>query len=70
VRERTQAKIGVHELDLRILTNYEEQLAVTSRRLEEFLAEAGVPASRRPDLIELYKFPKRPVPLGAGRFHL
>ena len=58
VRERTQAKIGVHELDLRILTNYEEQLAVTSRRLEEFLAEAGVPASRRPDLIELYKFPK------------
>lgn len=58
VRERTQAKIGVHELDLRVLTNYEERLAVVGRRLDGFLAEAGVPASRRADLIELYKFPK------------
>jgi glyoxylase-like metal-dependent hydrolase (beta-lactamase superfamily II) len=59
VRPRTAAKIGVHELDLQTLTNYEERLAVVSRRLEGFLAEAGVPAERRNDLIEMYQFPKR-----------
>jgi len=58
VRPRTAAKVGVHELDLRILTNYEERLAVVARRLEAFLAEAGVSTQFRPDVIELYKFPK------------
>ena len=58
VRPRTQAKIGVHELDLRNLTNYEERLTVVARRLEGWLAEAGVPAERRLELIEMYKFPK------------
>ena len=42
VRPRTPALIGVHELDLRNLTNYEERLTVVARRLDEFLLEAGV----------------------------
>lgn len=58
VRPRTNAKIGVHELDLRNLTNYEERLAVVSHRLEEFLVEAGVPDERRERLIELYMITK------------
>jgi glyoxylase-like metal-dependent hydrolase (beta-lactamase superfamily II) len=58
IRPRTQARIGVHELDLRNLTNYEERLTVVARRLEGWLAEAGVPAERRLELIEMYKFPK------------
>ncbi len=58
VRPRTQAQVGVHELDSRILTNYEERLVVVTRLLETFLAEAGVPAGRIEELINLYKFPK------------
>jgi glyoxylase-like metal-dependent hydrolase (beta-lactamase superfamily II) len=58
VRPRTQALLGVHELDLRNLTNYEERLAVVSRRLGEFLMEAGVSDGRRQELINLYKITK------------
>jgi glyoxylase-like metal-dependent hydrolase (beta-lactamase superfamily II) len=58
VRPRTPALIGVHELDLRNLTNYEERLTVAARRLKEFLQEAGVSPTRRLELIELYKITK------------
>ncbi|MDD5468396.1 MAG: MBL fold metallo-hydrolase [Anaerolineales bacterium] len=54
VRPRTPARIGVHELDLRNLTNYEERLTVVSRRLQGFLVEAGVGEANRRKLIELY----------------
>jgi len=58
VRPRTQAQIGVHELDVRNLTHYEERLVVVSRRLNNFLIEAGVDAGRRGELIDLYKITK------------
>jgi glyoxylase-like metal-dependent hydrolase (beta-lactamase superfamily II) len=58
VRPRTEAKIGVHELDRRILTNYEERLAVVARRLDEFLIEAGVEADRRKHALDLYTMTK------------
>jgi len=58
VRPRTSALVGVHELDLRNLTNYEERLAVVSRRLREFLAEAGVAPDQITNLIETYKITK------------
>ncbi len=58
VRRRTQAAIGVHELDLRNLTNYEERVTVVSRRLTKHLFEAGVSASRVHDLIEMYTITK------------
>lgn len=58
VRPRTPAQLGVHELDLRNLTNYEERLVVVSHRLNEFLLEAGVPADRCASLIEMYKITK------------
>ncbi len=58
VRPRTSAKIGVHELDLRNLTNYEERLAVVAHRLNEYLIEAGVSAPQREKLLDLYKITK------------
>ncbi len=58
VRPRTQARIGVHELDLRNLTNYEERLTLVAKRLDEFLIEAGVNSERRVELIQLYKITK------------
>jgi glyoxylase-like metal-dependent hydrolase (beta-lactamase superfamily II) len=59
VRPRTTALVGVHELDLRNLTNYEERLAVVARRLGLFLIEAGVPADMRTQIIESYTITKR-----------
>jgi glyoxylase-like metal-dependent hydrolase (beta-lactamase superfamily II) len=58
VRSRTPARVGVHELDLRNLTHYEERLVVVSRRLETYLAEAGIEAGERQRLIEMYKITK------------
>lgn len=58
VSANTRAQVGVHELDRRNLTNYEERLAVVSNRLEEFLVEAGVAEDRLPRLLEMYNLPK------------
>ncbi len=56
--ERTEARIGVHELARRTLTNYEERLTVASSRLGRFLTEAGVPPERRETLLAMYQMPK------------
>jgi glyoxylase-like metal-dependent hydrolase (beta-lactamase superfamily II) len=58
IRPLTPARIGVHELDLRNLTNHEERLIVVARRLETYLVEAGVPEERRCHIIDLYKITK------------
>ena len=58
LRPQTQAQLGIHELDLRNLTNYDERLTMIARRLEGYLVEAGVPADRRQNLINLYKITK------------
>lgn len=58
IRPRTPARIGVHELDLRNLTNHEERLTIISRRLRNFLLEAGVPLDRCDQLIDLYMITK------------
>ncbi len=66
LKTRTDAKVGVHELARRTLTNYEERLAVASSRLERFLAQAGVRAERRQELLAMYTMPKmffRSVPV-------
>lgn len=55
---RTSAKIGVHELDWRIIANYEERLVVAARRLEVFLIEAGLDADHRAAMQEMYQLTK------------
>ncbi|MEK6588192.1 MAG: MBL fold metallo-hydrolase [Chloroflexota bacterium] len=59
VRERTQAPIGIHELDRRVLTGYEERLATVAGRLNRYLAETGVSAEEREDLMDLYRLGKQ-----------
>ncbi len=55
VRQRApQARIGIHELDRRTVTNYEERLTVVARRLRIFLLEAGVRPQRADELLEMY----------------
>jgi glyoxylase-like metal-dependent hydrolase (beta-lactamase superfamily II) len=54
----TPAKICIHELDRRIVTNHQERLALAANRLEEFLIEAGVNADQRANLLVMYKITK------------
>ena len=59
LRERTQAQIGIHELDLGTVTTHEARLAILSRKLENFLAQAGIPQERRTELLTMYRFTKK-----------
>jgi len=58
LRERTDAQIGVHELDLGTLTVQEARLSILSHKLEVFLSAAGVPTERRTELLKMYRFAK------------
>jgi glyoxylase-like metal-dependent hydrolase (beta-lactamase superfamily II) len=58
LRERTQARVGLHELDLQTITQHDERLAIMSRRLGNFLASAGIPDEQRTELLQMYHFTK------------
>ena len=57
--ERTQARIGVHELDLGTITTHEARLALFERKLNLFLAKANVPAEKRTELLAIYRLTKK-----------
>jgi len=59
VRERSTAPLGVHELDRRVLTRYEERVAVVAQRLSTFLREGGVSLKEHEDLMQLYLLNKQ-----------
>lgn len=50
----TSAPIAVHELDRRVLVNYDERLVLTRFRLGVFLQRAGVDAARRAEMLRMY----------------
>jgi glyoxylase-like metal-dependent hydrolase (beta-lactamase superfamily II) len=54
LRRLNNALIGVHELDLGILTNTEEYQQRVSDRLKHFLVEAGASHDQRGEIIQLY----------------
>jgi glyoxylase-like metal-dependent hydrolase (beta-lactamase superfamily II) len=58
IRNQTNAKICIHELDRRIVSNHEERLMLAAHRLEEFLLEAGVKDDQVAGLLEMYKITK------------
>ena len=58
VRPRTEALLGVHELDRRNLTNYEQRVAVAAGRLETYLVEAGVAQEDRGQMLDMYNMTK------------
>jgi glyoxylase-like metal-dependent hydrolase (beta-lactamase superfamily II) len=66
LREETTALIGVHELDYQTVAHHEARVAIFSRRLDNFFAQAGVDAEGRADLLRAYRFTKafyRSVPV-------
>lgn len=59
--EQTQAMVGIHELDRRVLTAYEERVIMATKDLTVFLERSGVDASRREKMIEVYSFAKKHI---------
>ncbi len=59
VRQYTDAPIGIHVLDRRILSNHEERAIFASRRVAQFLEGAGVSAHHHQQLMQVYLFAKR-----------
>jgi glyoxylase-like metal-dependent hydrolase (beta-lactamase superfamily II) len=55
---KTNALIGVHELDLRNLINYEERAVTIAHSLENYMKRAGVNQNTRENLLGLYRFTK------------
>jgi glyoxylase-like metal-dependent hydrolase (beta-lactamase superfamily II) len=58
IRQFTSAPIGIHQLDVRVLSNYEERRIVAARQLEIYLEQAGVGAPMRENLMAMYLFAK------------
>jgi glyoxylase-like metal-dependent hydrolase (beta-lactamase superfamily II) len=56
-----KAEIAIHELDVRILTAFEERVAVAKKALRQFLQEAGVRADLLQGFLDLYGFSKKNV---------
>lgn len=53
-----EAPIAIHQLDVRVISNYEERLVVASRRLDAFAEQAGVSEGKRDDLMRMYTYSK------------
>lgn len=58
LRDQINAPIAIHELDRRILTNFEERVIVASKQVALFLERAGVSAELRDRLRDMYLFAK------------
>ncbi len=58
IKQHTNAPVGIHILDQRVLSNHEERVIVASSRLATFLESAGVSEKHRQDLMSVYLFSK------------
>jgi glyoxylase-like metal-dependent hydrolase (beta-lactamase superfamily II) len=58
VKQRCAAPVIVHSLDRRVLTHYEERLTLVARRLEHFLAAAGLTPERIEGVMAMYMLNK------------
>ena len=56
-----RAEIAIHELDVRILTAFEERVAVAKKAIRRFLQEAGVGPDLLPGFMDIYGFSKKSV---------
>jgi glyoxylase-like metal-dependent hydrolase (beta-lactamase superfamily II) len=58
VRQKSNAPVIIHSLDRRILTHYEERLALVARRLENYLKEAGLTREHIEGVMAMYMLNK------------
>lgn len=60
-REQSGARIGIHALDRRVLTAYEERVTIASKDLRVYLERAGITSEKIQTLMSLYAFAKMHV---------
>lgn len=70
IAEHVGATVGVHELDRRVITNYEERVIVASKDVRVYLERAGIRPEKRAGLMEMYGFAKKHVRSMPVAFHL
>ncbi len=58
LRQITNAKLGVHELDLQTIAHHEARLALMSRRLDSFLTGTGLTNEVREEMLGIYRLTK------------
>jgi glyoxylase-like metal-dependent hydrolase (beta-lactamase superfamily II) len=58
LRPLTNAKIGIHELDVQTVAHHEASLALTGRRLAFFLGETGLDPETREQILGMSRFSK------------
>jgi len=66
LRPLTNAKVGIHELDVQTVTQHEAGLELTGRRLTFFLGESGLTQEAREQILDISRFSKaiyRSVPV-------
>lgn len=61
VKTHADAEVAIHELDRRVLTNYEERLVVATKALGIYFQRAGVDSARRDELFAMYGIAKQHV---------
>ncbi|MFQ5829644.1 MAG: MBL fold metallo-hydrolase [Candidatus Methylomirabilia bacterium] len=54
----TDAEVFVHELDARVLNNFEERIVLASKDLRVFMERSGLKPEARQELEEMYRFSK------------
>lgn len=59
--EQTGAKVGIHELDRRVLTAYEERVVMATKDLRVYLERAGMSDVERTAMMEMYGFAKKNI---------
>lgn len=59
--ETPQAEIAIHELDVRILTAFDERVAVATKAIRHFLQQAGVSGEMLKGFMDIYGFSKKNV---------
>lgn len=59
VKQHADAEVGIHELDRRVLTDYEERVIVATKALGIYFDRAGIQPELRETLFEMYGFAKK-----------
>ena len=59
--EQTGALVGIHELDRRVLTAYEERVIMATKDLRVYLERAGMGDAERTAMMEMYGFAKKNI---------
>lgn len=58
LRERTSAEFGIHDLDFRTVTRYDQRLQRISKKLKTYLLQGGLSPQEVEELIDIYQASK------------